>query len=252
MSRFKVFSQKVKVDPDDFGIRIFSGEDFSINDLVNLDGAYLSLDDRHDTIYTGNAADAILSRGGNDTIHSNGGNDFILSKNGNDTIYSGSGNDYIRTGNGDDYANGGNGNDFIYGYNGNDRLDGSFGDDIVNGGRGNDDIVGGTGTDILRGGPENDVFLIMHDAIIGAHSAADKDYIVDFAQGQDKLEAGVRTRITAEDYDSRGDGHADSTIVTQHGKHSVVLLGFTGDLTTDDFTFGSQINFTDLDQVDII
>jgi serralysin len=97
---------------------------------------------------------------------------------------------------GADWADGRGGNDQMYGNGGNDALLGGGGDDRLFGGSGNDKLVGGSGNDRLTGGTGRDnmtgnvgadsfIFTKMSDSAI---NSAKSDVIVDFTQGQDKID----------------------------------------------------------------
>ena len=86
----------------------------------------------------------------------------------------------IATGTGDDYVQGMGGNDTIRGYGGDDVLAGGAGNDYIDGGLNDDLLIGGEGYDTLRGGIGADTFRIS-----AAHGL---DHIMDFNDGQDKIE----------------------------------------------------------------
>ncbi len=86
------------------------------------------------------------------------------------------------------------GSDILIGQSSNDTLSGGGGDDLQIGGGGNDSIDGGTGgdnihggagADLLRGGTGNDVFV--YEAISDS-TQLDTDVILDFENGQDKID----------------------------------------------------------------
>ena len=94
----------------------------------------------------------------------------------------------------DDVATGGNlrdmlwgleGNDSLKGMGGNDYLSGGSGDDTLSGGAGADALIGGAGADRLLGGAGADRF-VFQDLFDSAN--ATPDLIVDFVQGQDKID----------------------------------------------------------------
>jgi len=76
----------------------------------------------------------------------------------------------------DDTLTGGGGDDLQIGGGGNDSIDG---------GTGGDNIHGGAGADLLRGGTGNDVFV--YEAVSDSNPL-DTDVILDFGDGQDKLD----------------------------------------------------------------
>lgn len=77
-------------------------------------------------------------------------------------------------------ATGGKGNDKIVGNNATNKLMGGNGNDNLSGNKGNDKLVGGKGNDRLVGGKGNDKFVFGE--------FAGRDTIVDFNDGQDKLD----------------------------------------------------------------
>lgn len=101
------------------------------------------------------------------------------------------------------------GNDIIAGLAGNDEIDGCFGDDLLLGGTGNDTLKGGSGSDTLKGEIGDDVLKggAGHDLLQGGegkdhfvfeeHSGIDT--ILDFEQGQDKLEITYSLYATVEE-----------------------------------------------------
>lgn len=85
---------------------------------------------------------------------------------------------YARGGEANDTLAGTAGNDVLVGYIGNDLLVGLAGEDALVGGLGNDTLIGGAGYNVLTGGAGNDEFVI---------SAENRDWIVDFTVGEDKI-----------------------------------------------------------------
>ena len=99
---------------------------------------------------------------------------------------------------------GGDGNDIVHGdsgwrQGGNDYLQGNAGDDVLIGGVGNDRMVGGTGNDILSGGAGSDYlvgnegadtfqFAAVSESQNQLSSGTQQDTIVDFTQGQDRID----------------------------------------------------------------
>jgi hypothetical protein len=71
--------------------------------------------DGPDTITGTNAAECIITYGGNDVVDARGGNDFIVTGRGNDAVQAGDGQDTVYLGPGDDEARGGKGDDGIHG-----------------------------------------------------------------------------------------------------------------------------------------
>ncbi len=143
--------------------------------MVNPDGAVVSLTGNFDGYVAspngdhviGNSdADLIYGGSGNTTITGGSGNNSIVGGSGNDVIYGGSTNTTITNGTGNDSIVGGSGNDIIYGGSssstltggsGNDSIIGGSGNDIIYGGSGNNTITGGSGNESLVGGAGNDI-----------------------------------------------------------------------------------------------
>jgi len=86
----------------------------------------------------------------------------------------------IATGTGDDYVQGMGGNDTIRGKGGDDVLSGGAGNDYIDAGSNDDLVIGGEGFDTLRGGIGADTFRIS--------TGHGMDHIMDFNDGQDKIE----------------------------------------------------------------
>jgi Ca2+-binding RTX toxin-like protein len=68
-----------------------------------------------------------------------------------------------------------------------DTLDGGAGNDVLLGGLGNDVLIGGLGQDTLTGGIGNDIFKFSLVGDSGT-TATKADVIVDFVQGEDKID----------------------------------------------------------------
>jgi Ca2+-binding RTX toxin-like protein len=85
-------------------------------------------------------------------------------------------------------ATSGSGNDTLRGNDVANRLNGGAGTDQLFGGAGNDVLIGGLGRDTLTGGDGNDIFLFASKAESGT-GAANRDLILDFEQGEDKIDA---------------------------------------------------------------
>lgn len=94
----------------------------------------------------------------------------------------------------------------LMGEGGNDNLLGLSGNDILNGGEGNDVLIGGAGNDELTGGDGADTFWFN----TAPNAASNKDVIVDFISGIDKL---------------------------QFSKSILSAVGITGQLTSTDVRF---------------
>jgi Ca2+-binding RTX toxin-like protein len=106
------------------------------------------------------------------------------------TLFASGFNDSVTAGNLRDVIVGLGGNDLLNGMGGNDYLSGGDGNDTLSGGNGADLLVGGAGADRLVGGAGADRF-VFETLLDSFHTAPDR--IVDFAQGQDKIDLG---RIT--------------------------------------------------------
>jgi Ca2+-binding RTX toxin-like protein len=84
-------------------------------------------------------------------------------------------------------ATSGSGNDTLTGNDVANVLDGGAGTDQLSGGDGDDILVGGLGRDTLEGGAGEDLFLYVSNAESGT-GAANRDLILDFEQGQDRID----------------------------------------------------------------
>lgn len=134
---------------------------------------------------------------------------------GNDQIVGGSLADDLRGGAGNDVLSGKNGDDRLYGTQGDDRADGGAGNDFIFGGAGRDNLIGAAGNDFLYGGADRDVmrggdgkdrFVWEQRADIG-FSPATRDLVLDFVQGEDKLD------LRRVDGDIRTDGQQRLTFI---------------------------------------
>jgi len=124
---------------------------------------------------------------GDDQIYGLGGDDDLMGSRGNDSLYGGNGNDRLvgdgsfrATGN--DYLQGNAGNDTLLGGRGNDTLVGGSGNDSMSGGLGGDKLVGETGVDVFQY-----AFVEESQAIV-VDGVNQLDQIVDFVQGEDKID----------------------------------------------------------------
>jgi Ca2+-binding RTX toxin-like protein len=202
--------------------------------------------------------DRIKGLGGNDTLNGDQGDDFINGNLGNDTITGGAGNDSLRggkgldtldAGSGDDHVNGNLGNDVLFGSSGNNTLHGGKDDDTINGGsgnelikgdlgndsimgnNGNDTIYGRSGADTLAGNNGNDVFAFQ----ASSDSTADtQDIIVDFTQGQDKIDVSALGILDVLELSST---ITNNTVIEHQGSDFQFTLNGAHNLTSDDFIF---------------
>ncbi len=138
-----------------------------------------------DTLSGGNGNDLLFGGCGDDSIDGGNGNDLLFGGSGEDAIDGGNGNDFVDGGSGDDVINGGNGNDLLFGDSGNDVIDGGNGSDLIFGGSGNDVLIGVGGADWMQGGSGNDMFVYQSAS---DSNAGGWDRILDFTQGQDKID----------------------------------------------------------------
>ena len=124
--------------------------------------------------------DLLLGGAGNDSIKGNGGDDRIRGNGGADTLKGNGGSDNIKGNGGNDTIKAGGGADTVKGGGGADQIDGGGGADLLFGGGGSDVITGKAGNDTLKGNGGADTFQFR---------ASDRnDTILDFRQGQDKIE----------------------------------------------------------------
>ncbi len=84
-------------------------------------------------------------------------------------------------------VNGSESADYLTGTGGDDLINGLGGDDTLLAGAGNDTLVGGYGTDVMTGGAGYDTFKFNAPGEIG-RATGDRDIIVDFTRGQDKID----------------------------------------------------------------
>ncbi len=138
-------------------------------------------------VFRGDAnANSVYGGNGDDQIYGLGGDDTLVGGGGNDSIYGGDGNDMVVGDNswhgGDDYLQGNAGNDVLIGGGGNDRMVGGTGNDTLYGGLGGDYLIGSEGADLF-------VYTAVEDSQnIVSWGAKQLDQIVDFTQGEDKID----------------------------------------------------------------
>lgn len=142
-------------------------------------------------------------------------------------------NDYIQTFEIPNFRGGGDrerasvneqGWDFVLAYDGNDTIHTGGGNDWIDAGNGNDVIAAGTGIDTMWGGAGNDIFNfspLMPSP--GAHTnptgngAFNRDVILDFTQGQDRMDLGAWVNFYS--------GYTGVDFVGQQGGSSAIVAG---------------------------
>ena len=161
---------------------------------------YLSGGDGGDMLDGGADADVLFGRAGADDLSGGGGDDRLTGNGGADSLF------------------GNNGNDILFGGAGNDRLVGGSGDDRLRGGTNDDELTGGEGADIF---------------VFTGASNEGVNVIIDFADGQDRIEIGGE--ITFDDLDI-SDELGNAKIVW---RQTEVILEDTdaSQITIDDFSF---------------
>ncbi|MBX2856822.1 MAG: cadherin-like domain-containing protein [Rhodobacteraceae bacterium] len=146
----------------------------------------------NDEAYGGAGRDIIRGGAGDDIVDGQGGDDIVVSGDrGDDTIYGRAGDDVLRGGADDDILYGGDGNDRVVGDRGDDRLSGGAGDDVLIGHLGDDFLIGGAGFDRLIGGEGADVYAF--------EVGGDRDVLVGFELGVDKIDVSAYEGLTAEE-----------------------------------------------------
>jgi Ca2+-binding RTX toxin-like protein len=139
-------------------------------------------------------SNVILAGGGHDSILAGFGTDVVLAEAGDDTVYgygtfggSPSGRGAVVSADGPDLLFGGEGKDLLYGGGGGDLLDGGAGADTLIGGIGLDTLIGGEGPDVFRFGRGVEPFVSSFQ-IDGGVGPDQRDVILDFRQGEDRLD----------------------------------------------------------------
>lgn len=117
--------------------------------------------------------------------------DLLIGLGGSNHLAGGAGDDLLTGLGSRDSLFGGDGHDRLLGRNGVDDLQGGRGRDEIHGGAGNDRITGGGWRDLLVGGAGSDLFVFAP----GASSAQAPDLILDFRQGQDRLDLSALTDL---------------------------------------------------------
>ena len=125
--------------------------------------------------------------------------DVLTGTDGADAAFGFGGADTIAGGEGDDAILAGRGDDLLRGERGDDLLIGGAGGDTLVGGLGVDTLVGGPGADVFRFGwvrepPAGDAFTFVRDSGVGE---GNRDVVLDFRQGQDKLDLSGYENILA-------------------------------------------------------
>jgi serralysin len=207
----------------------------SAADTINGNAANNQLqgNDGNDTLSGLDGADTLWGGDGDDTVFGGTDRDLLYGENDNDTLHGGAGKDVIRGNKGQDvlYGNGDNDKlmggsleDVLYGGDGGDKLSGQGGRDTLFGGKGFDRLIGGAASDTLTGGKAGDHFIF--------NAGDGSDVITDFGNGADKLHLVNGAGIGNVDISSVSGG----TLVTWSGG-DVLLQGYSGTLTEDDFIF---------------
>ena len=133
--------------------------------------------------------DLLLGAGGDDSLLGAAGDDRLRGNRGDDTVKGGGGNDNLKGNGGEDVIRGNGGDDDIRGGGGADNVKGGGGDDLIFGGGGADRLNGGGGADTIRGNGGDDTLKGNGGADVFQFRSNDRnDTILDFRQGQDKIQ----------------------------------------------------------------
>lgn len=108
-----------------------------------------------------------------------------------ENVSGGGGNDRLVGNHLDNELSGSGGNDSLTGGAGNDTLNGGEGNDILLGGAGQDRLFSSYGRDFQTGGADADVFVFLSAPDLGL--GADRDQIMDFEQGLDRIDLSAIT-----------------------------------------------------------
>ncbi len=150
-----------------------------------------------------------VGTGKGDQLTGNGGDNKLTGRGGVDTL------------------NGGGGNDTLKGDGGNDKLNGDAGRDTLIGGAGKDKLNGGEGNDILRGKAGADVFIFAEnsgtDTVKDYSKSADILRLVGHTGGFSDLTIGFSQQLGGTTID--------------HDNGTIILEGFNGNLTANQFDF---------------
>lgn len=197
----------------------------------------------NDSLFGGDDADTIKSRGGHDEIDLGDGREDVWER-----AFGAAGDDVIRQGEGASRLFGGAGNDALYGGGGLDRLFGGAGSDMLYGGLGNDTLDGGDSGDVLHGGDGNDAVFggTQGDRIWGGAGddrlfGEDGNDVIYGGPGNDRLFGGVGAdRLVA-------DGGGDDTLSGGPGQDQFVFTAlFMAFPVITDFASGDRISFREL------
>ncbi len=118
-------------------------------------------------------------------------------------------------------------------------LTGGAGDDVIRGGQGDDVITGGTGDDTLYGdGMAGDATGSDADTFVYTQGGGN-DTIVDFTDGEDKIDISDFTEITGfDDINAHQDGGDVVIDFSDYGGGTITLENFNlNDLDANDFLF---------------
>lgn len=196
---------------------------------------------------------AAIAFAGADHMRGNDGNDRLIGYDGNDRLYGGGGDDRVSGGAGADRVAGGIGNDLVFGSTGADTVVGGAGDDRLKGGEDADLLIGGIGKDRLTGHGGNDTFEFN---FVNHSLDATRDIIVDFTQGEDKIDLSDIDADTnlANDQDftfvgtAAFSGQAGELRYVQRGTHTLIRGDVNGDGQRDFTIVASHvIAFADTD-----
>ena len=160
--------------------------------------------------------DFLVGDAANNTLMGGAGDDFLSGAAGMDTLNGGDGKDRLLGGDDADTLMGGDGNDDLEGGVADDSLNGGDGHDELDGGGGADKITGGAGDDELTGGSEADEFIFAQGNGF--------DYVVDFADNEDKIDLSAFEDITSiEDLNIRDQGTSVVIDLEAHGGGRITL-----------------------------
>ena len=202
----------------------------------------------NDTITGGLGADVINGGAGNDTISyadstsavtinlltnvNSGGSAAGDSLINIENIIGSSFNDIITGSDSSNSINGGAGNDTITGGRGADVINGEEGNDNIKGGTGNDWLIGGLGEDTLTGGAGKDIFYFTN---LTDSTNQNSDIILDFIQGQDKIDFSELGIDSIDDLSFRFEGN--QTLIDDLNSDFLIKLNQQIQMAEQDFIF---------------